>query len=180
MEEGEEALTSAHVRSEAGEWADSDEARISPILRVPKKAHVDAAQKTCFVRGSQSVAAILEPRFVRSGKVTTLLVFEDGIAMEMCSAPFKSWDIMKSSEIWWQEKPLRLCTNFMPERYNFIDEWESFRTEWHQMTKDLQVSMSSGHVDICFASFSKQAKAFKAEEYFAHDDFDKEEFMSCE
>jgi hypothetical protein len=37
--------------------------------------------------------------FVRSGKVTTLLVFVDGVAMEMCSAPFKSWDMMKSSEI---------------------------------------------------------------------------------
>jgi hypothetical protein len=32
----------------------------------------------------------------------------------------------------------------------------------------------------CFASFSKQAKAFRAEEYFTQDDFDKEEFMSCE
>ena len=66
---------------------------------MPKKAQVDAAQKTCFVRGSQSVAAILDPMFVRSGKVTTLLVFVDGVAMEMCSAPFKSWDMMKSSEI---------------------------------------------------------------------------------
>ncbi len=66
---------------------------------MPKKAQVDAAQKTCFVSGSQSVAAILDPRFVRSGKVATLLVFVDRAAMEMCSAPFKSWDMMKSSEI---------------------------------------------------------------------------------
>jgi hypothetical protein len=68
----------------------------------------------------------------------------------------------------------------MPERYDLIDEWDSLLTEWHQITKDLQVSISSGQVDIFFASFSKQAKAFRAEEYFAQDDFDREEFMSCE
>jgi hypothetical protein len=38
----------------------------------------------------------------------------------------------------------------------------------------------SGQGDILFSSFSKQAKAFRAEEYFAQEDFDKDEFMSCE
>ena len=71
---GEEHLTSCHSKSEEGENDFSAEARISPILTVPKNPVVAAAQITCLSRAGQEVAAILLPRVIRRGNVIALLV----------------------------------------------------------------------------------------------------------
>jgi hypothetical protein len=73
-DEGEEHLTSCHKRSEAGEKVFSAEAKISPILTVPKNPVVAAAQMTCLSKAGQSVAAILLPRVTNRGRVIALLV----------------------------------------------------------------------------------------------------------
>jgi hypothetical protein len=71
----EEHLTSLHRRSDAGEKDLSVEAKISPILTVPKKPVVAAAHITCLSKAGQDVAAILLPKVMRRGKVMALLVF---------------------------------------------------------------------------------------------------------
>ncbi len=89
-EEEEEHLTSSHNRSEPGEKDFSAEARISPILTVPKNPVVAAAQMTCLSNAGHEVAAILLPRVMRRGRVITLLVF--GCWMKLlskCSAPLR-------------------------------------------------------------------------------------------
>ncbi len=106
---GEEHLTSSHSKSEEGENDFSAEARISPILTVPKNPVVAAAQITCLSRAGQEVAAILLPRVIRRGNVIALLVL--GRLMKFvpkCSAPFRrSLDSLSSSR-WVQEKPRRV------------------------------------------------------------------------
>jgi hypothetical protein len=74
--------TSFHVKSDDREKAWSSEARISPRRVEPKKATVDAAQMTCFERGSQSVLAILSPIVRNKENVTTLRVGEEGFESE--------------------------------------------------------------------------------------------------
>jgi len=124
---GEEHLTSCHRRSEAGEKDFSAEARISPILTVPKNPVVAAAQITCLSKAGQEVAAILLPKVMRRGRVMALLVF--GWEMEfvpICSAPLRrSLDSLSSSR-WVHEKPLRVWTNFKADRYVLIELEESF------------------------------------------------------
>jgi hypothetical protein len=71
----DEHLTSCQRRSEAGEKDLSEEAKISPILTVPKNPVVAAAQITCLSRAGQDVAAILLPSVIRRGRVMALLVF---------------------------------------------------------------------------------------------------------
>ncbi len=71
---GEEHLTSCQSRSEEGEKDFSAEARISPILTVPKNPVVAAAHITCLSRAGQEVAAILLPKVMRRGRVIALLV----------------------------------------------------------------------------------------------------------
>ncbi len=123
----EEHRTSFHKRSEAGEKDFSADARISPILTVPKKPVVAAAQITCLSRAGQEVAAILLPKVMRSGRVMALLVF--GWLMNpvpMCSAPFRrSFDNLSSSR-WVQLNPRRVWTNFKADRYVLIELEESF------------------------------------------------------
>ncbi len=98
-EEDEEQRTSFQRRSDAGEKDFSAEARISPILTVPKKPVVAAAHMTCLSRAGHEVAAILLPRVIRRGRVMTLLVF--GLWMNLepkCSAPLRrSFDNLSSS-----------------------------------------------------------------------------------
>lgn len=115
-DDSDDAFTSFNVRSEMAEWADSEEARISPKRKEPKKAQALAVQITCFVSGSQSVFAILVPRFVKSGKVTTLLVLFDGVAIAILDAPFSSCEMAKSEEMWSCGMPRKLCTNFNADR----------------------------------------------------------------
>ncbi len=105
---GEEHLTSCQSRSE-GEKDFSAEARISPILTVPKNPVVAAAQITCLSRAGQEVAAILLPKVMRRGRVIALLVFGWWMKLvPMCSAPFsRSFDSLSSSR-WEQEKPRRV------------------------------------------------------------------------
>ena len=67
---GEEHLMSCHSKSEEGENDFSAEARISPILTVPKNPVVAAAQITCLSRAGQEVAAILLPRVIFQRDVT--------------------------------------------------------------------------------------------------------------
>jgi hypothetical protein len=106
-EVGDEHLMSCHSKSEAGEKDFSADAKISPILTVPKNPVVAAAQITCLSRAGHDVAAILLPRVMRRGRVMALLVF--GWFMKfvpMCSAPFRrSLDNLSSSKCA-QEKPL--------------------------------------------------------------------------
>jgi hypothetical protein len=86
----EEHLTSRHRRSDAGEKDLSGEAKISPILTVPKKPVVAAAHITCLSKAGQDVAAILLPNVMRRGKVMALLVFGWCIKLSLeCSAPFR-------------------------------------------------------------------------------------------
>ena len=123
----EEHLTSCHKRSDAGENDFSAEARISPILTVPKNPVVAAAHITCLSRAGQEVAAILLPSVMSSGSVIALLVL--GLLMKlvpMCSAPFsKSLESLSSSR-WVHEKPRRVCTNFRADRYVLMEFADSF------------------------------------------------------
>jgi hypothetical protein len=106
---GEEHLTSFHRRSEPGEKDFSADARISPILTVPKNPVVAAAQITCLSRAGQDVSAILLPREMRRGKVIALLVLRwVEKLVPMCSAPFnRSLESLSSSK-WEQERPLNV------------------------------------------------------------------------
>jgi hypothetical protein len=60
-----------------------------------------------------------------------------------------------------------------------VDE-DNFRTEWHQITKDLQTWIGRGQGAICLEYASKHPKIFKADEYLAHVDFDKDTFIRLE
>jgi hypothetical protein len=99
IEEGEEALTSFHVRSDTVECADSDDANISPRRKEPKKDVVAAVQMTCFVSESQFVLAIFDPIAINKGKVTTRRVLRTGAECEIFSAPLSNWVKVKSFEI---------------------------------------------------------------------------------
>jgi len=176
----EEAFTSSHVRSESGEWADSEEASNSPSRSEPKKAQTEADHTTCFVRGSQSVLAILVPKLSKSGKVTTRLVFWEGFAMAIRAAPFSSWAIEKSLEICSQGKPRRLCINLSPDRYAFMEFGASFLTVWRHITNERQVLKVRGQGKELPEYRSKAAKTFRAEEYFAQVALDRDEFISWE
>ncbi len=91
----EECLMSFQVRSEAGAWVNSPVAKISPMRADAKNPVVAAAQMTCLVRGDQDVTAILWPNRRRRGKVTTRLVLDCGLSVEvMCATPLRRRDVM--------------------------------------------------------------------------------------
>jgi hypothetical protein len=118
MESGESVKrTSAQVRSEEGEKSFSSLAKISPSLVEPKKAVQEAAQITCFERGSQGEFAILWPSVSKRGKVTTLLVDETVVDnREWCSAPRRSRARILSLSKWSLDMPLRWCANLREDK----------------------------------------------------------------
>ena len=116
MDDGEDALTSFHVRSEMGEWPVSLGAKISPRRREPKNDVVAAHQKTCFVSGSQGDCAILDPMVIKRGMVTTRRVLLDGRFKPIFEMPVRSRLIVASFVIYSQLKPLSVCTNLIADK----------------------------------------------------------------
>ena len=116
MDDGEDALTSFHVRSEMGEWLVSLGAKISPRRREPKNDVVAAHQKTCFVSGSQGDLAILDPMVIKRGMVTTRRVLLDGRFKPIFEMPVRSRLIVASFVIYSQLKPLSVCTNLIADK----------------------------------------------------------------
>jgi hypothetical protein len=123
----DEHLTSFQSKSDAGEKDFSEEARISPILTVPKKPVVAAAQTTCLSNAGQEVAAILLPSVIRRGRVIALLVFGWWMKLSLeCSAPLRRSLDSLSSDRWSLEKPLNVCTNFRDDRYVWMELEDNF------------------------------------------------------
>jgi hypothetical protein len=157
MEVSEDSLTSFHVKSDSAECEVSVGASISPSLREPKKAVVEAAHMTCFVRGSQDVRAIFDPNVTKRGSVTTRLVFVVGTERAILEAPLSSWLSVKSSVMYSHEKPLSPCTNFIADRYDLIVDGANFLVLWHQTTKARQAVIGMGQAFTFLVSASKQA-----------------------
>jgi hypothetical protein len=127
IESGDEHLTSLHCRSDAGEKDFSCDARILPILVVPKNYVVAAAHTTCLSRAFHEVASILCPSMTRRGRVITLLVLvlELKLLLE-CSIPFSNKLDRPSSERCELGRPLSMCTNLIADRYVRMEFGDSF------------------------------------------------------
>lgn len=132
---------------------DSELERISPILKEPKKARQQAAQKTFLLSVFQLLVAISCPINFKRGRVMTsfacLEMFE---YRDIFSAPF-SMDFVKKSEKIFGSRSLRLWAIFRSEMYSLTVLGHNFFTVKDQFTYFLKFCMEMGQVTGMFSEW---------------------------
>ncbi len=83
----------------------------------------------------------------------------------------------KSSEMCFEDRFRRVWANLIPDKYDFIVEFCSFLDWWHHTTNARIVSAGTGYGKLEQHAASKQAKVFRADEYFSQVFFEMDELI---